>query len=105
MVKKDIKNNIVYVSKNLNDGHIWTNELKLRDVIVRDGVKDIISPSSTNDILVRLRHRAPLIPAKIILEKSGEATLKFANKIKRPAAGQSAVIYDDKICLGGGIIG
>ena len=105
VVKKDIKNNIVYVSKNLNDGHIWTNELKLRDVIVRDGVKDIISPSSTNDILVRLRHRAPLIPAKIILEKSGEATLKFANKIKRPAAGQSAVIYDDKICLGGGIIG
>ena len=29
---------------------------------------------------------------------------KFENKIKRPAAGQSAVIYDGEICLGGGII-
>ena len=48
---------------------------------------------------VRLRHRAPLIPATF----DGE-TLHFENEIKRPASGQSAVLYDDEVCLGGGII-
>ncbi|MEE0888065.1 MAG: aminomethyltransferase beta-barrel domain-containing protein, partial [Candidatus Saccharimonadaceae bacterium] len=56
------------------------------------------------DIFVRLRHRAPLIPAKMTLSNDGAATLEFENEVKRPAAGQSAVIYDGEICLGGGII-
>ena len=50
-------------------------------------------------VLVRLRHRAPLVPASF----DGE-TLHFENKIKRPASGQSAVLYDGEICIGGGII-
>ena len=92
VVKKDIEKNIVYVSKNLNDDHLWTNELKLKDVITRTNMP-------TGSLLVRLRHRAPLIPATF----DGE-TLYFKNKIKRPASGQSAVFYDNKICLGGGVI-
>lgn len=114
VVKKDIKNNIVYVSKNLNDEHIWAKKLELKDVFVRqlqpsdsrlarsplvaDGLESEIG------VAVRLRHRAPLIPAKIILGENNAATLEFENEIKRPAAGQSAVIYDGEICLGGGII-
>lgn len=90
VVKKDLAKNIVYVSKNLNDSHIWTKELELKDVILK---KDI------QNIKVRLRHRAPLIPA--ILKND---TLYFETEIKRPASGQSAVFYDGEICLGGGII-
>ncbi len=90
VVSKDLNKNIVYVSKNLNDSHIWTKELKIKDVILRKEAKNV---------LVRLRHRAPLIPATF----DGE-TLFFENEVKRPAAGQSAVIYDGDICLGGGII-
>ena len=52
-----------------------------------------------DSIQVRLRHRAPLIPATLYGE-----TLHFENEIKRPASGQSAVFYSGKICLGGGII-
>ena len=90
VVAKDLEKNIVYVSKNLNDSHIWTKELKLKDVLMRGEAKDV---------LVRLRHRAPLIKATF-----DKDTLHFENEIKRPAAGQSAVIYDGEICLGGGII-
>ncbi len=91
VVKKDIGQNIVYVSKNLNHEAIWIKELKLKDVLMRQS-----APSS---VLARLRHRAPLIPARF----DGEA-LFFENEIKRPASGQSAVLYDGEICLGGGII-
>ncbi len=55
--------------------------------------------NETSRIMVRLRHRAPLVPA----EFNGE-TLYFENEIKRPASGQSAVLYDGEVCLGGGII-
>lgn len=98
VVKKDIKNNIVYVSKNLNDENIWRKELKLRDIILR-GEKITPKKGQERQVLARLRHRAPLMPAIFDGEK-----LIFEHKIKRPAAGQSAVLYDGEICLGGGII-
>ena len=127
VVKKNIKNNIVYVSKNLNDENLWTQELRLKDIVLRDDnffnsrtcppsssrrrqneppvktggrvgsrVNKISSPIK---VLVRLRHLAPLIPAELDGNK-----LVFKEKIKRPASGQSAVIYDGEVCLGGGII-
>lgn len=92
VVDKNLEKNIVYVSKNLNDRHIWAKELRLRDIVLHGS-------KMKQDVLVRLRHRAPLIPAKF----DGE-TLAFEKEIKRPAAGQSAVFYDGEVCLGGGII-
>ena len=129
VVKKDLDKNIVYVSKNLNDEHIWTKELKLKGVVIRTNTvpsrhassrpfasgnsrpkgRALLDSSLTRSpsvakclertVLVRLRHRAPLIPAKFDGEK-----LIFEKKIKRPASGQSAVLYDGEVCLGGGII-
>ena len=91
VVKKDIARNIVYVSKNLNEDNLWAEELKLKDIFIRS--------KTSENVQVRLRHRAPLIPVVF----DGE-TLHFENKIKRPASGQSAVLYDGEVCLGGGII-
>ena len=127
VVKKNVKKNIVYVSKNLNNENLWVKELKIKDVFLRqfehivsvDGslapVVTGLTPSSSvvtsgsprakcsqlplRQVLVRLRHRAPLIPATF----DGEI-LNFEHEVKRPASGQSAVLYDDKICIGGGVI-
>lgn len=120
VVAKDLGKNIVYASKNLNDEHIWTDTLGLKDMLLRTGPAATGSPivlgakhlraagvppvASHVRVDVRLRHRAPLVPAELMLGDGGTATLKFENKIKRPAAGQSAVLYDGEICLGGGII-
>ncbi len=95
VVKKDVQKNIVYVSKNLNDENLWTDELKLKDIFLRN------APDKNKNfpVLVRLRHRAPLVPAEFDGKK-----LIFKEKIKRPASGQSAVIYDGEVCPGGGII-
>lgn len=95
VVKKDIGRNIVYVSKNLNHEAIWTKELKLKDIFFRANSAELRG----RQISVRLRHRAPLMPATFDGEK-----LYFEPEIKRPASGQSAVLYNDEICLGGGII-
>lgn len=97
VVKKDLAKNLVYVSRNLNAGELWTKELQLEDFITRDAERDACQ------VGVRLRHRAPLIPAQLSVDGK-YAKLTFAEEIKRPAAGQSAVIYDGEVCLGGGVI-
>lgn len=107
VVAKDLGRNIVYVSKNLNHSAIWTDKLRLKDVIRRTDKTNssasspapAVAKAQELDLSVRLRHRAPLIPAKLIGD-----TLYFEQEIKRPAPGQSAVLYDGEICLGGGII-
>ncbi len=48
---------------------------------------------------MRLRHRDALLPAKFDGEK-----ITFEKPVKRIAAGQSVVFYEDEVCLGGGII-
>ena len=79
----------------MNHETIWSKELKLRDVFIRnDGVT-----KAPFEVQVRLRHRAPLIPARY-----SDGVLHFETEIKRPASGQSAVFYDGEVCLGGGII-
>ena len=100
VVKKDLERNIVYVSRNLNAELLWASELPLEDIAYR------ASWPAAGDLKVRLRHRAPLIPVRFEPSATSpdQGRLIFAQPIKRPAAGQSAVLYSGEVCLGGGII-
>ena len=146
VVKKNINSNIVYVSKNLNHDDLWLTQLTLEDVIWRNNEltpptppitsNSISTPTTTPNptalnIEVRLRHRAPLIPAKIQLAQPSPsitptqssnttpdttfappsttstpiaATITFEKPVKSPAPGQSVVFYREEECLGGGIV-
>lgn len=95
VVRKDMDKNTVYVSRNLNSLSLWTNEVKLRDVILR---RDI---DGSKPLRARVRHRAPLVDAKF---DSATYILTFADEQKSLTPGQSVVFYQDDICLGGGII-
>ncbi len=97
VVKKDLNKNIVYVSKNLNEKNLWADEIELEDIILRDS--SLFSETMPINIMIRIRHRAPLIPAKF----DGKKVI-LKEKIKRPASGQSIVFYSGEICLGGGIV-
>lgn len=101
VIKKDLARNIVYVSKNLNSAELWTKELKLEDLHLRNGLtlEELVKLPG---LKVRLRHRAELISVKT--RSQDGLWLDFSSPVKRPAAGQSAVLYQGEICLGGGII-
>lgn len=98
VVQKDLGQNIVYVSKNLNHEQLWCDTLRLEDLHWRAGARGILETHPDN-LRVRLRHRAPLVPVQLV-----DNNLIFLEKIKKPASGQSAVLYLDQACLGGGII-
>ncbi len=92
VVKKDLAKNIVYVSRNLNDSHLWKERISLESVKLRQAPPE-------KGIMVRLRHRAPLVPVEF-----RDSELIFEQPVKCPAAGQSAVLYAGEVCLGGGIV-
>ena len=94
VVGKDMDKNEVYVSQNMNDESMWRKDIELTAVHwinepARDG----------EELKVRLRHRGKLLTATY----SG-GTLHLAEQERAVAAGQSAVLYHDQECLGGGIV-
>lgn len=92
VVDKDMNKNIVYVSQNLNSLALWNKEIELKDIIIR-GEHDL------TQLQARIRHRAPLVSAKLEGSK-----LIFEDEQKSLTPGQSVVLYSDDICIGGGII-
>ena len=53
---------------------------------------------------VRIRHRAPEIPATVSPRDDGSARVEFDTPVRAVAPGQSCVFYDGDVVLGGGIL-
>jgi tRNA-specific 2-thiouridylase len=52
----------------------------------------------------RIRHRAPAVPASVLPDGKGAATVLFDEPVRAVAPGQSCVFYDGDVVLGGGIL-
>lgn len=97
VVGKDMDANEVYVTTDLNDGTLWKNSVALQSV------HWINEKPQEGNYQIRVRHRAPLVPAALTHTEGG-ISLELKNDQRAIAAGQSIVIYSDNICLGGGIV-
>lgn len=95
VVGKDMIKNEVYVSRNLNDESMWLRQLKLTDIHWINQV-----PSTSDRLLVRLRHRGQLLPARLV----GSDRLQLSEPERAVATGQSAVLYHGDEVLGGGVV-
>lgn len=93
VVGKDMDKNEVYVTRDLNDGELWKHDIEL------GSVHWINDTPSDGEFQIRVRHRAPLVTATL----SG-TTLHLSEPQRAVAAGQSIVVYDGDVCIGGGIV-
>ena len=93
VVGKDMERNEVYVSTNLQDEALWRREIDL------GAVHWIGKNPGDGDYQIRVRHRASLVPAKLV-----GGTLHLADAQRAVAPGQSVVIYDGETCVGGGVV-
>ena len=94
VVGKDMQKNEIYVSRDLNNHNLWLTDINLSHMYWINE-----KPKNGSKYHVRLRHRAPLVECRI-----EGSSLKIAEPQRAIAPGQSAVLYSDNICLGGGII-
>jgi tRNA-specific 2-thiouridylase len=99
VIGKDMKKNEVYVTTNLDDKNLWTKQLVLGDA-------HWINESATvgGAYLVRTRHRAPLVTAHVAKLDKTSTTLELKDEIRAATSGQSVVLYDKDMVVGGGII-
>jgi len=106
VVGKDVKKNILYVSQDKNISLIRANRR-----IVLDDVNWINqTPKENKNYTAQIRYHGELLPCKVIY--TGEPCGTQGSPVwevifKEPvlvASGQSCVIYDKDICLGGGVI-
>lgn len=98
VVGKNMDTNEVYVTTDLNYDALWRESIPLSSV-------HWIDDTAPNDGMyaVRVRHRAPLVTAR--LEVSTTGVMVYMDTPERAvAAGQSIVIYDGDRCIGGGIV-
>lgn len=99
VVGKDMQQNIVYVTTDLNDENLWKSELTLTNP------HWINQPPREGDTYqVRTRYRAALVLADISRIDGNEIYLKLAEPERALTAGQSAVLYDGGQVIGGGIV-
>ena len=97
IVGKDMGKNEVYVTTNINDESLWKDGIKLINI------HWINNAPNEGKYKIRVRHRAPLTDAEISYVDDG-LLLKLDNSERSVASGQSVVIYDGDVCLGGGIV-
>lgn len=98
VVGKDMDKNEVYVTTDLNDITLW------RETVELTAVHWINQPPTEGVYQIRVRHRAPLVDARVEVVADGQVVLKLSNPERAVAAGQSVVLYDGNVCLGGGIV-
>lgn len=97
VVGKNMDKNEVYVSTNLNDPNMWRRELTL------ESLHWIDQAPAEGTYRMRLRHRAPLVPVRLVY-RDEIAVLQLDDAQRAATAGQSVVLYDGDTCVGGGIL-
>lgn len=97
VVGKDMDKNEVYVTTDLNDETLWKSTVEL------GSVHWINNQPAPGDYQIRVRHRAPLVTARLNFD-GDRVVLELHDQQRAIAPGQSIVIYDQLICLGGGIV-
>lgn len=98
VVGKDMPNNTVYVTTDLQDQRLWRRSLTLTATHWINGEPDV-----GKQYQVRVRYRAPLVRCGIVYA-NGTSVLTLDGDVRAVTPGQSAVLYDGDVCLGGGVV-
>ena len=98
VVAKDVKNNRLIVTQGETD-LLYSSALTVEHFhFIADRL-----PEGESRVLARVRHRQPLQHATAKVE-GDKVTVTFDKPQRAIAEGQYAVLYDDRVCLGGGVI-
>lgn len=105
VVKKDVEENIIYVSRGYGVETQYGNEFRMRDFhfITDDPWKE---RAEEVDITFKIRHTPEFTKGKLIREGEKRFHILSSEKLQGIAPGQFGVIYDEeaKVCVGSGEI-
>ena len=98
VTEKDTEKNIVYVS------HLENYKKQSKDTFCVSDFNWIDKKPNSTELLLKIRHGEHFYNAKINYIEEDKAEIQINQKDQGVAAGQFAVFYDDKYCLGSAVI-
>jgi tRNA-specific 2-thiouridylase len=103
VVKKDIEENVVYVSCGFDTQMQYGDKFLIRDMHFI--TRDVLGDCQESDITIKIRHTPEFTKAKITKEE-GRYFIHSSEMLQGIAPGQFCVIYDkdSHLCLGSGEI-
>lgn len=98
VLAKDVEKNLLIVSQGEDD-------ILFKPTLTTEGFNFITRPQTNEfECQVRIKHRQPLQEARAFILDNGDVRVEFKEKQRAIAPGQYAVLYQNDICLGGGVI-
>lgn len=100
VVEKDVANNILYVANDNQNQWLMNSGCTVKSLnwITSINLKRSIT------CLAKFRYRQSDVIVNINVINDDEIKVEFSEKIRAITPGQTAVFYDNDICLGGGVI-
>ncbi|SFI95110.1 tRNA-specific 2-thiouridylase [Thermoflavimicrobium dichotomicum] len=100
VVKKDVKNNILYVAQGHNHPALFSRSL----IATHINWLGVEYPTQPFSCTAKCRYRQKDQEALVTPQADGTFLVEFKEPQRAVTPGQSVVLYDGEICLGGGII-
>lgn len=103
VVDKDVENNTLIVGQGANHPRLYSRGLRANQLhwIARQAP---VAVGDTFRCTVKTRYRQQDIDCQVTIEENDLCVVTFDSAQKAVTPGQSAVFYQDEVCLGGGII-
>ena len=96
VVKKDLENNILYVASGDENKYLYSTKALIVDV-------NYFTDDRPKECTCKFRYRQKDIPVKVRYLDNNDIELSY-DGAKAVTSGQFCVLYQDDVCLGGGII-
>ena len=96
VVKKDLDNNILYIATGDENKYLYSSEAVISDF-------NFLTDYKVETCSCKFRYRQKDIPCQVEYLDNNKIKVKY-DKAKAVTPGQFCVLYDNDICLGGGII-
>ena len=100
VLEKDLKRNVLIVGQGIDHPMLYKKQLNAAQLNWISGE----APDDTRTYQAKIRYRQVQEPCRLTITSSDSMRVMFDNPQRAVTAGQSIVIYDNDICLGGGVI-
>ena len=100
VVGKDVASNILYVDQDSNSPWMMSSALRSETAHWIDGAP----PAREFICTAQTRYRQPDRDCRVTVHDDGTLTVHFEQAQRAVTPGQSLVLYDGAVCLGGAII-
>ena len=105
VIKKDLLRNVLIVAQGANNPLLFSNRLRVSDIHWINGISKEIEGKLTKGLSCKAKNRYRQTDQKCsVIKKRQGYQIKFSDPQRAVTPGQFIVLYQENLCLGGGVI-